>query len=271
MDRGFEDGAFRQFIESDSLLARASLLTAALAEWKRVDPAAAADLALAYLPAGARLRATLYPVIKPQPNSFVFDLATDSAAIFMFLHPAIAAEKLENTLAHELHHVGHAAACSGADPFAGPDGTREAVRWMGAFGEGIAMLAAAGGADRHPHAVSPPADRERWDRDVANAPADVARLERFFLEVIEGTLSAPDSVRAAAMDFFGEQGPWYTVGWLMAATVERAQGRERVVATLCEPHRLLVEYNAAAAEHNRATGASLPLWSEPFLARISGG
>jgi len=38
--------------------------------------------------------------------------------------------------------------------------------WIGAFGEGFAMLAAAGGPAIHPHAVSSPEERARWDKDV---------------------------------------------------------------------------------------------------------
>ena len=67
-----------------------------------------------------------------------------------------------------------------------PESTRNALLWMGAFGEGIAMLAAAGGPDVHPHAVSKAADRERWDRDAARFPEDLRKLEAFFRDLLAG-------------------------------------------------------------------------------------
>lgn len=207
-------------------------------------------------------------MIKPRPNSFVFDLRTDPAAIFLFLDPEVSRGKLENTLAHELHHVGYATACHEPPDAALPERLRMAVRWMGAFGEGIAMLAAAGGPDVHPHAVSGAEGRARWDRDLADHGSDMQRLESFFLDVLEGRLAEPDAVRNAAVAFFGEQGPWYTVGWTMAATIETAHGRDRLVEILCEPGQLLRAYNEAAAAINSSRREPLPLWSEALLAHL---
>lgn len=140
-----------------------------------------------------------------------------------------------------------------------------AREWLGAFGEGVAMLAAAGGPDVHPHAASPAEDRLRWDRDVANSAADLRRLESFFLDILDHRLTDPDSTRQAAMTFFGVQGPWYTVGWLMASTVERAGGRRALVKTLCDPVWLLRRYNAVAEGPGYP---ALPRWSEGLLARV---
>ena len=70
----------------------------------------AARAALAYLPEGARIRAKIYPVIKPRENSFVFDLKGDPA-VFLYLDPAVSRGQLENTLAHELHHIGYGGSC----------------------------------------------------------------------------------------------------------------------------------------------------------------
>ena len=72
------------------------------------------------------------------------------------------------------------------------------------------------------------------------------------------------------MAFFGVQGPWYTVGWLMASTVERKEGRTALVQTLCDPVRLLRRYNAAAGAR-RPGDPALPAWSEALLARLSKG
>ncbi|MFL6202092.1 MAG: DUF5700 domain-containing putative Zn-dependent protease [Thermoanaerobaculia bacterium] len=263
MGRPFEDADFRTFVLSGDLAKRAPDLTRTLGLWSGVDPAAAARRALAYLPEGARIRAKIYPVIKPKDNSFVFEVKTDPA-IFLYLDPAVPPEKLENTLAHELHHIGFGGSCPSpaveAEVAKLPAATRTALLWMGGFGEGIAMLAAAGGPDVHPHAVSPAADRERWDRDVARFPEDLRRIEVFFRDVLAGKLSEEEAQKTA-MTFYGEQGPWYTVGWKMAATIETALGRDRLVAAACDPRRLLSAYNEAA----RKLGGGLPLWSEEVV------
>ncbi len=265
MQRSFEDEAFATFLRSEEALAGAAALAAALDDWRRADTAAAARLAQAYLPAGTRIRAALYPVIKPQTNSFVFETGTDPA-IFMYLDPNVTRAKLENTLAHELHHIGYASACAGASSEDASEGVRTAMTWAGAFGEGLAMLAAAGGPAVHPHAVSSTRERARWDRDVANVSQDLKRLEAFFLDVIEARLTG-DAVRDAAMGFFGVQGPWYTVGWSMAVTIEEINGRERLLEVMCDPRLLIATYNAAAME-STTSGKPRPLWSEALMTRL---
>ena len=93
-------------------------------------------------------------------------------------------------MAHELHHVGYSQNCGGGDR-KGKAAHRtkagqSARNWLSAFGEGLAMLAAAGGPDVHPHAVSLPEERARWDRDVLRVNEDFAKLESFFVEIVAG-------------------------------------------------------------------------------------
>jgi hypothetical protein len=259
VQRDFTDADFRAFITADTLGARAAELRRTLAGWQRADVTGAAARALAYLPADARIHATVYVMIKPRTNSFVWDVRTDPA-IFLYLDPSITPAQLENTVAHELHHIGFASIAGSIDSTlsALPDSVRPAAEWLGAFGEGFAMLAAAGGPDVHPHAASAPADQARWDRDVANFDDGLGKVERFLLDVIDGRL-AGDSIRAVAAEFYGVQGPWYTVGWKMAVTVERQFGRAALIQCLRDPRRLLARYNAAA-------GDSLARWSPALLA-----
>ena len=110
MERPFEDTEFRKFVLSDELAQRAAALEETLAKWKQADVTRSGELALAYLPAGARIRAKIYPVIKPRDNSFVFDVKTDPA-IFLYIDPAVNQRKFANTLAHELHHIGYGSGC----------------------------------------------------------------------------------------------------------------------------------------------------------------
>jgi hypothetical protein len=270
MQRPFTEAAFRDFVLQTDLASRAPLLRRTLMEWRARDLEASARRVLAWLPAEARIRATVYVVIKPQPNSFVYDVGNDPA-IFLYLDPEQTAAAFENTVAHELHHIGFASLAP--DPQA-PEATGErarlAVQWMSAFGEGFAMLAAAGDVGTHPHAVSPPQVRERWDRDMDAFNANVRELERFFLDILEGRLEAGDELQRRGMSFFGVQGPWYTVGYRMAVIVERRFGREALLDAMRDPRLLLARYNAAAAELNQ-TGQSLALWSKPLLEGIAAG
>ena len=221
---------------------------------------AAAKGALAYLPANATVRAVIFPEIKPRTNTFVF--TTDSVpGIFLYVDPARTAAQEENTLAHEMHHLGYSSACPvRPDSSLGPVVDMLRMRLFG-FGEGLAMLAAAGSATTHPHAVSDAATRARWDRDVANVGNDMKVLERWMADVLDGRVTSADSVQATAMTFYGTQGPWYTVGWYMASTIERAFGRSRLIAAMCDPVGLMTTYNAAAS-------ASQPEWTAAILRRL---
>lgn len=264
MRRSFEDSDFKTFVLSDQLAERAQSLKETLDRWRRADINGAARLALVYLPKEARLRAKIYPVIKPRENSFVFDVKNDPA-IFLYLDPAVTKEQFENTLAHELHHIGYGSGCPTAQTSEeiarSPRNVRSVITWLGAFGEGFAMLAAAGGPDKHPHAVSKPEDRARWEKDVANFNDDLKKLEKFFLDVLENRLSG-DEIQKTAATFYGVQGPWYTVGWKMSVVIEKTFGREKLIECMCDQRKLLPTYNEAVARYNRRTRERLVLWSE---------
>ena len=172
MKRPFEDAEFREFVLSDDLMKRRRELERTLASWKQVDLEASARSVLGYLPSQARIRSKVFPVIKPRTNSFVFDLKNDPT-IFLYVDPAVTAEQFANTVRHELHHIGLASVSAEKALEGLPLRAKVAAGWMGAFGEGMAMLAAAGGPDVHPHFHSSPADKARWDRDVANFSGDL--------------------------------------------------------------------------------------------------
>lgn len=270
MSRSFAEADFKTFVLSDQIAERATTLSETLVRWKRADVTHAARLALAYLPKQTVIRAKIYPVIKPRDNSFVFDLKGDPA-IFLYLDPAVSREKFENTLAHELHHIGYGSTCpikSASDEMARlPSETRTVIDWIGAFGEGFAMLAAAGGPNVHPHEVSSPEERARWDKDLENFNSDLKNVERFFLDVLEKKLS-DDEIQKTAFSFFGTQGAWYTVGWKMSALVERTYGRARLIDCICDQRKLLSTYNQAAVKHNRKSRSPLAMWSPTLIEAI---
>jgi hypothetical protein len=266
LHRDFTDAEFQQFVLSKELGQHAVELARTLKEWKKADLTAAARRVLPYLPADARIHVNVYPVIKPQTNSFVFEVRTDPA-IFLYLDPALTRAQFENTVAHEMHHIGYASISDRTErSLAGlAPGVKTAVEWMGAFGEGFAMLAAAGSPLVHPHAFSKLEDRERWDRDMAGFDRDVKTVEKFFLDIIAGTLKTEEEISKVGFTFFGVQGPWYTVGYRMAVVIEKRDGRAALVECMSDPRKLLAAYNRAAAELNAKGGEQLALWSSELL------
>ncbi|MBI4502263.1 MAG: hypothetical protein HY700_14025 [Gemmatimonadetes bacterium] len=208
-------------------------------------------------------------MIKPRTNSFVWELLTDPA-IFLYLDPRVTKPQFSNTVAHELHHIGLASVEARADSIRAvlPDSARPAAMWMGAFGEGFAMLAAAGGPDVHPHAVSVAADRARWDGDLANFNRDLRTLDQFFRDIISRRLATADTIQAVASTFYGIQGPWYTVGRKMAVMIEKRFGRPELIRCMTDPGRLLQRYNVAAADYNRTHSDRLEQWSPQLMGAL---
>lgn len=269
MKRTFTDAEFRSFIQSDTLVRRTPPLRQAVAGFEKIDVSSAARQALAYLPSGARIVARLYPEIKPHTNSFVF--SPDSIpGIFLYVDPATTPKEFQNTLTHELHHIGLNSVCPSEPDTSLKEPVRTLVYRMGGFGEGFAMLAAAGSPDSNAHYESDSASRNQWNRDVANHEANLRLLETFFLDVVEGRVTSPDSVNALAGQFYGGQGPWYTVGWKMSVTIEKVFGRSGLLAVMCDPPALLRRYNEAVAIWNASHAEKLPVWSDRLMGRLRG-
>ena len=260
MKRSFTDSEFRDFVLNGEAAGRGAALRALLEDWKRADFAGIAERILAYLPPGATVRATVYPVIKPKHNSFVWELDKDPA-IFFYLDPAVSAAQFENAAAHELHHVGLQSISSRYDARIAslPERARLAAGLIGCFGEGFAMLAAAGSPDIHPHANSNPEDRQRWDRDMAGIDGDLRSVDGFLREVAAGTLSSEEA-NDRAMAFFGTQGPWYTVGYRMAAAVEKKYGRQALLECMEDPRKLLATWNQISGGQAK--------WSQDLLQAV---
>jgi len=251
------------------LATKTAALRHTLEAWRQANLVASAVRVLAYLPEQARIHAKIFPVIKPKTNSFVFESSTDPA-IFLYLDPEESAAEFENTVAHELHHIGYSSVESLAEEKQKnlPPNVKAAVEWMGAFGEGFAMLAAAGSPDIDPQATSAPKNQERWRHDMANFNQDVASLQDFFLDVIDQRLVAKDKIDEKAYTFFGTQGPWYTVGYKMAVIVEKRYGRSRLIECMLDPREFLVAYNQAAREMNANGGEALALWSPELIRKM---
>lgn len=265
MHRPFSDDDFRRFVTSDDLAGRAPGLRRTLEAWKRADLRAAGERILPYLPADAHVRATVYPVIKPANNSFVFEAAT-RPAIFLYVDPEKSPAEFANTVAHESHHIGFADAGKRyhAQIQSLPDNARQAAEWMGAFGEGLAMLAASGSPDVHPMRDYRPEDAVRWDQDSKDVDDRLEELDQFLRDVAEGGFARPEVADHVAMTFYGYRGPWYTVGYAMGAAVEKRRGRAALVACMADPRTLLAEYNRVVDEG----GAKRARWSPELLKAV---
>jgi len=271
-DRAFTDDDFKHFVLSDNLLPLAAVLSSTLDRWKKADLREDGSRALTYLPADAILHAKVYPVIKPQINSFVWELSSDPT-IFLYLDPEVSREKFENTVTHELHHIGLGSVGPIYDKKldAMPEPAHTVADWIGAFGEGFAMLAAAGGPDVDPHAASSPKERARWEHDLGEFSDNLRVVNQFFLDILNAMFASHDAMEEKGGSFFGIQGPWYTVGYKMSVIVEKRFGRQTLIGTMLDPRCLLVLYNRAATEQNAADKTSLPLWSEEILSSVQAG
>lgn len=265
MGRAFSDSSFADFLRADSTVAKRGALRQTLGAWQRMNTQSAATQALAWLPRGAHITATIYLLIKPRTNSFVFDADTDPA-IMMYLDPAKSASEYANHVMHELHHIGYASVC-GAGSANNTTASAQVRMWLGAFGEGFAMLAAAGSFSAHPHAASSVEDKRRWDAHVANFDANLHAIEDFARRALDGAIPL-DSIAAHAQQFYGVQGPWYTVGYTMATVIGEESGKGALLAAMCNPLDVMRAFNVAANTRARRTGARLATWDAVLLERL---
>lgn len=269
MHREFTDQDFKKFIMSDDLLKKAPALQRTLEERKKTNLTAIAGRILPYLPATAKVRASVYPVIKPLSNSFVFETDTNPA-IFLYLDPDQSQSNFENTVAHESHHIGFADANRQYEAKINslPANAQKAAEWMGAFGEGLAVLAAAGSPDVHPIRDFKQADQICWDQDMKYVNQQLQELNQYFKDVIDGGFTKPEIADHEAFTFFGYRGPWYTVGYKMGQTIEKRYGRAVLIQCMEDPRLLLEKYNEAANEVNASGKDKLATWSPEVLQAV---
>lgn len=269
MGRSLSDEAFRAFLQDPKTVARRGEWHATLENLRHADMQAIGAGVLAWLPPGATIAARVFPEIKPAANSFVWAAPGGSPGIFLYLRGQTR-DQFENTVAHECHHIGLNSLEGQTKTLTAdlPENVRRTINWLGGFGEGEAMLAAAGSGERHPHWEDDAQTRARWDADLMNFNADLPAVQQVMEEILDGKLKTEAEIRPRAAPFWGDaQGAWYTVGYEMAVLVERRFGRKAFNDCLLDPRKLLVLYNQVAAEAN-AKGAKLALWSPAFLARL---
>ncbi len=264
----FTDEGFKTFMLSDDVLKQRSALQDALDQWKKIDVAACAQKSLSYLPQGSSISATVCYLIKPAKNSFVWGSDTKDPAVMLYLDPKQPYEDIAMTIAHEFHHIGYESTCPSKEYKAWYDKQPKSVQiaqtWLRAFGEGFAVLASDGSMDAEPYEYSAKEVKDAWKTGIANNQENMKQLQAFFEDVLNGKLTE-DQASAKASEFYGMVGPWYTTGWIMATTIERAFGRDRLLACYLDPRLLLPTYNEAAKKVGNE-----PTWPEDFVKRMSG-
>ena len=266
---GFTDAKFKAFLSSPDAIGQLGTWKRTVAGMKAADMAAIGRKDLQWLPAGATIRARVFPEIKPQKNSFVWKRgASDAPAIFLAVQEQ-SRDSFENTVAHELHHIGLDSLEKRQDAIqAGlPANVKLAMKWMTAFGEGEAMLAAAGSDERHPHWEDDAVARARWDSDLMHFNSDLKSVQALLLDMLDGKLTTDAEIQKRAAPFWGYQGAWYTVGYEMAVLVDKRFGRKSFDECLLDPRLLLSRYNQVATEAN-AQGASLETWSPELMEKL---
>jgi len=263
----FTDEAFKTFMLSDDLLKRRASLQDTLDQWKKIDVASCARISLSYLPKGSSISATVCYLIKPKPNSFVWGSDTNDPAVMLYLDPNAPREDMAMTIAHEFHHIGYESTCPSKEYkewyAKQPKSVQISQTWLRAFGEGFAVLASAGSVDAEPYEFSRKEVKDAWKVGIANNADNMKKLEAFFEDVLDKKLSE-DQASAKASEFYGMVGPWYTTGWVMATTIERAFGRDKLLACYLDPRLLLPTYNDAAKQVG-----DLPIWPDDLVKRMS--
>jgi hypothetical protein len=264
------DDNFKQFILSNETIAQADSLASTLARWKKVNIAAIGKRAFNYLPEDAAINAKVYIVLKPRKNSFVW-VKGGHSLLFLYLNPRLSRRQFENKAIHELHHVGINSLERKLDSIIShlPLNQQNAIKWLGGFGEGEAMLAAAGSPHVHPHHYDDSTAIHEWDRNMNNFNRDQDSLLVFYQKILDGRVTSDADIEAAAGKFYGAQGPFYTVGYKMASLVELTFGRDVLVRSYTDPRKLLILYNEAVIK--RKLQMPFHLWPESFLHALEAG
>ena len=93
--RKYEEENFKKFVMSDLEPGKKEILKSTLENWSKADFRECGVKAFAYLPAQAKIKVKIYPVIKPAKNSFVFEAENRSGNLPLFRSRKKAARSLK--------------------------------------------------------------------------------------------------------------------------------------------------------------------------------
>src|SRR5579862_4338471 len=93
-----------------------------------------------------------------------------------------------------MHHIGYSRSCPSKDFVAWNEKLSEAKKtayiWLGAFGEGYAVLAAANGLDKDPQASAADDVRKDWANGMSHQNEQFKQVEAFFTDVLDGKIDS---------------------------------------------------------------------------------
>lgn len=219
-----------------------------------------------YLPKDAKIETYIIPVIKPLNNSFVHTIE-NTLVLFLNLTPDISKEKLENTLIHELHHIGFANVHKPEKYKYLSEQAQMLIEWTTSFAEGFAMLAAARGPDNHPNKYYK-IQKELWDVNIKRFNEDFSKIENFLLKILNEEFPDNEELYKEGFELMtnnGGQGSWYTVGWKVAVVIEKVEGKERLLECMSDLTKLYSTYNEAVITYNKKYNEELKSWSQKII------
>lgn len=222
-----------------------------------------------YLPDQAIINTDIIPVIKPASNSFVHNI-DNKLVLFLYLKPSISKKELTNKLIHELHHIGLDDIYQKSDYTHLPKPVQRMIEWTNAFGEGFAMLAAAGSPAVHPNRFDEQL-KERWDENISNFNRDFKEIEKFLLDILNKNFSNQKDLYDKGFQLMtnnGGQGSWYTVGYKIAVVIEKMTDKKVLTDCMKDFTKLYLTYNKLVVQYNKKYKEKLPQFSEKIIGSL---
>lgn len=219
-----------------------------------------------YLPNDVVINTDIIPVIKPTSNSFVHNI-DNKLVLFLYLKPNISKQELINKLIHELHHIGLDDVYQKSDYTHLSKPAQRMIEWTNAFGEGFAMLAAAGGPDAHPNRFDEQL-KARWNENISNLNRDFKEIEKFLLNILNKNFSNQEELYNKGFQLMtknGGQGPWYTVGHKLAVVIEKMTDKKVLTDCMKDFTQLYLTYNKLVVQYNKKYNENLPQFSEEII------
>ena len=271
MDNNFTDSILKEFLLDEETSSNLENYNNSLNRFLDIDLDHLISKTKKYLPQSAEINTAIIPVIKPESNSFVHSI-NERLLLFIYLEPNISKDKLENKLIHELHHVGLDDVYNKSDYSHLTAPAQKMIEWTNAFGEGFAMLAAAGIIDEHPNNFSEES-KKLWDENIKNFNTDFKKIENFLLNILYENFHNDKELYNKGFELMvsnGGQGSWYTVGYKIAKVIEKTANRKVLIDCMDDLTKLYTVYNELVLEYNKKQKGNLKHFHNDIIRGLKG-